>query len=59
MAQDHMAAAIFIYGIGAIITIMAADDFAAFNRRVFLWPVYWLYLLASALVFLWSEVNRK
>jgi hypothetical protein len=58
MIEEYIAAAIFIYGIGAIITIMAAEDLTAFNRRVFLWPAYWAYLAVSAAVFVWREAKR-
>lgn len=59
MIQDYIVAAIFIYGIGAIITIMAVEDMVAFHRRVFLWPAYWAYLVVSAAVLVWREVKRQ
>lgn len=58
MNQDAIASLICIYGLGAIITIMSMDDFVAFNRRVFLWPFYWAYLIVFAGICLWKEVRK-
>ncbi len=53
MSEDAIAALVIGYLAGCLVTLFSVDDFVALGRKVFLWPLFWLYLAADCLVLLW------
>lgn len=61
MSEDVLAALVSGYVLGGMITLMSMDapsKCAALRRRVFLWPLYWVYLVVKMGFMLAHEVRR-
>lgn len=61
MSDDALAALVGGYLLGCMITLMSIDapSMPGFiERRVFLWPLYWAYLLVKMAFMLAHEVRR-
>lgn len=56
--QQLLLTAILLYGFGFAVTLLSVDDMTALGRRAFLWPVFWLVLVAKACIDLDREVRR-
>lgn len=46
-AEEWVACFLMIYMAGAVITVLSSQDDTAIDRRMWLWPLYWLYLAAD------------
>lgn len=53
MSEETITAIVLIYLGGFVVTLMSAHDVTALGRRTFLWPFYWIYLVADFLAELW------
>ena len=53
MSEDAIAAVVIVYVAGFVVTVLSVNDLRAFERKLFLWPLFWLYLAADFLVLLW------
>jgi hypothetical protein len=61
MSEDALAQLLVCYFAGYVITLLSMDvpDTAnALTRRIFLWPLYWVYLVVKMALMLAQEVRR-
>jgi hypothetical protein len=58
MSEEQIAAMVLIYGFGFVVTVLSVDGVTALGRRSFLWPAFWLVLVAKACIDLDREVRR-
>lgn len=47
MSQDAILYVICVYAAGFAITVFTIEDLAEMGKKVFLWPIFWLYLVAA------------
>ena len=47
MSDDLLAACLITYLFCMVVTLLSQGDAKHLERRMFLWPLYWLYLVAS------------
>lgn len=55
MSQDAILYVICVYAAGFAITVFTIEDLAEMGRKVFLWPMFWLYLIAEFLMDLFAR----
>ncbi len=53
MSEDAITALVIGYLAGCLVTLLSVNDLVALERKIFLWPFFWLYLAADCLVLLW------